>query len=660
MFGYSAADLGATVGQWFHIVHEDDRERVKGEIALLLRGGKDTHAYEFRIHRGADRAVRWMYTSGAVARNAQGRVVRMAGSAADITEAREAEQRLRESEGRYSLAVQGSNEGIYDWNVDTGHIFYSPRLYQLFGRKPDGALQKPRLWFEFVHPDDIARVQQTIRDFFRGPDTTVELEYRVVRPDGQVRWLNTNGAVARDPATGRVMRLAGSTGDITEAKEAAARLLHEALHDGLTDLANRTLFSTRLGEAISCFRATGDNYAVLVLDLDRFRHVNDTLGHDVGDELLVLIAARLRRAIPAEYLLARLGGDEFAVLASGASRASAVALAEKLQTDVGEPLRLRDQELFPAASIGLVVGGEDYARAEEVLADADLALYRAKGGGRGHHVAFDRAMRQRSTDRLSLEADLRRALDRNELRLHYQPVIRLGDGAVAGFEALLRWQHPERGMIPPGKFIPLAEETGLIVPIGRFVLREAARQASVWAARYPALRPTMGLNVSARQFIANDLLVDVEVAMAAWAVPTGLLKLEITESLLMDNPELAEQSLRGLRELGVRLAIDDFGTGYSSLSYLHRFPFDTLKIDRSFVMTMLTRPESMVVVRTIASMAHALAMDIVAEGAETAAEAASLAELGCEFCQGFYFARPMPAADADALLANGARFTLPG
>ncbi|HEX8072163.1 MAG TPA: EAL domain-containing protein [Pyrinomonadaceae bacterium] len=445
------------------------------------------------------------------------------------------------------------------------------------------------------------------------------------------------------------------TKEVSERKQAEEQLRHNAFHDGLTDLANRALFMDHLKLALARAQRHEDyKCAVLFLDLDRFKVVNDSLGHMIGDKLLVGIARRLETALRPGDTVARLGGDEFTVLLEDLGDAGeAMLVAERLQRELAMPYNLGGHEVFTTVSIGIALSAPEYHRPEDILRDADTAMYRAKQLGKARYEVFHQAMHTRAMELLELERDLRRAVERQEFFLQYQPIVSLNTGVLRGFEALIRWQHPVRGLIPPTKFIHIAEETGLILPIGRWVLDAACRQMHHWQKLAPAGEPlTINVNLSGKQFIQPDLLEQIEGVLRETGLDPRSLKLEITESVVMENIETAIRTLEQLRARGVELSIDDFGTGYSSLSYLQRFPVSTLKIDRSFISRITESDGTAEIVQTIMSLAQTLGMDVVAEGIETERQHTRLATLACEFGQGYYFARPMDKDAAEAFFLN--------
>ncbi len=441
--------------------------------------------------------------------------------------------------------------------------------------------------------------------------------------------------------------------DIRERKRAEAQLLHDAFHDGLTGLPNRALFLDRLTQVFRRQqRRDNSGYAVLFIDLDRFKLVNDSLGHLMGDQLLIGIAHRMEECLRPADTIARLGGDEFAVLLEDIESASdATRIAERVQEAMSSPFLLAEQEVFASVSVGISLGMPTHQRPEELLRDADIAMYRAKSLGRARHHIFDPTMHARATEQFQLETDLRRALARQEFRLHYQPIVNLATGSIAGFEALVRWQHPSGRLIPPAQFIPIAEETGLIVPLGSWILQEACRQMSAWHRSFPHTLPmTISVNLSGKQLTQPDLPEQIADVLRENNLDACYLKLEITESMLIENTEAASEILARLRALGIQLQMDDFGTGYSSLSYLHRFPMDSIKIDRSFISGLDGVSEQAAIVQAIVTLAHALGLSVVAEGVETAAHLQYLKPLACEFGQGYFFSRPLPLDAVEDLL----------
>ena len=550
---------------------------------------------------------------------------------------------LRLSEERYALAVRGANDGLWDWNLTTDRIYFAPRWKSMLGYEEDQIADSPSEWFGRVHDLDVDRVRAEVADHFSGQTSQLQTEHRMLHDDGTYRWVLTRGLAVRD-ATGKAVRAAGSQTDITQRKAAEDRLLHDAFHDALTGLPNRALLLDRLSHSLLRMKRRPDyRFAVLFLDLDSFKVVNDSLGHQTGDQLLIALSRRLEECMREGDTVARLGGDEFIILLDDVEDPRDVLnLAARALQDLQAPFTLNGHELVTTASIGITMSGPNYDSAEVLLRDADIAMYQAKARGKADFVVFDEAMHTNAVTRMKLEADLRQAVLRQEFRLVYQPIISLLTGKVSGFEALIRWDHAERGIVYPDEFIPLAEETKLILPMGLWVLREAAEQLKRWQETRPIHPPlSISVNLSCRQFFQPDLVYQIEHILLATGLDPRCLRLEITESAIMEQIETALAALAKLKALGIRLAIDDFGKGYSSLSYLHQFPCDVLKIDRSFIARMGAGGENTEIVRTIVSLAQSLGLDVVAEGVETLDQLAHLRDLGCHHGQGYLFAKPL-------------------
>ena len=505
-----------------------------------------------------------------------------------------------------------------------------------------------------THPDDLSLILEQLNKLREGTISSVQLEQRYFHKTGQVRWVLLSVAPIKDIEK-HSANLLFQMQDLTVRKQAEKKLVHDAFHDALTGLPNRMFFLDQLKQSVQRVKRTQQNpFAVLFLDCDRFKVINDRLGHMVGDQLLIAIANRLRAAVRPGDTVARLGGDEFTILLDSlTSPDDAIDTARRLLSTLSEEFKLPGREVFITASIGVALSTSGYEHAEEVLRDADTAMYRAKSLGRGRYEIFDKAMDANATDSLQIETDLWRALERDELTLDYQPIVSLQTGRIAGFEALLRWIHPSRGIVSPLEFISVAEETGLIIPMGQWVLNQACRQTREWQKRYPQKPPlTISVNLSPKQFMQRDLIDQISLALDSGGLSPGSLKVEITEGMVMQNVESTMQMLGQLQALGIAISLDDFGTGYSSLSYLHRFPISTLKIDQSFVSSMSNNQESLEIVRTILGLARNLKMEVIAEGVETLEQAVELKAMNCEYGQGYYFSKALNANNAVRFLAS--------
>lgn len=574
------------------------------------------------------------------------------------------------SEGPYALAAHGTQDGIWDWDLRTNRISFSHRWKSMLGYADDEIGTHPEEWLNRVHPEDIEWVQGAIAAHLQransllgdehsllpaeGAVPNFVSEHRMLHKDGSHRWMLSRGLALWD-GSGKAYRMAGFQTDITDRKLKEEQLAHDAFHDPLSGLANRALFLDRVRQSIRRAKRRKDyQFAVLFLDLDRFKVLNDSLGHDVGDRFLFAVARKLEKCLREVDSVCRLGGDEFTLLLDDIKNPDDTTIvAERVQKELSLPLVLDGHRVSTSASIGIAVSSTGYDRPEELLRDADTAMYRAKALGKARHEIFSPAMHDQAVSRLNLELDLRQALEAREFCLHYQPIVSLETGHISGFEALLRWRHPKRGLVPPLSFIPLAEETGLIISIGQWALREACRQIHAWRERFRAETPlVMSVNLSGKQLIDPSLPDQVDGILRETGIEPDALNLEITESMLMESTDFARASISKLRDLRVRLLIDDFGTGYSSLSYLQDFPFNTLKIDRSFVNRLSTWRDSPGIINAIITLAHNIGLDVIAEGVETEQQLSVIKALGCEYCQGYFFYRPMEAQAVEDLLAQ--------
>ncbi|MBB4635384.1 putative bifunctional diguanylate cyclase/phosphodiesterase [Longimicrobium terrae] len=568
----------------------------------------------------------------------------------DVTERANAENALRESEIRFRTVAESLGEGLLITDLNDVISYANPRMEQIYGYTPEELVGRAGMDV-LIPPEDVQAFREGLAR--RAEGTAERYEMRSLRKDGTTGWVEVHGTPFLN-AAGEVVGTLGAITDVTERRRVDEQLAHDALHDALTGLSNRALFLNRVEHELMRLRSgRGSPFAVLFLDVDRFKIVNDSLGHGTGDDLLREMGARLVRTLRPGDTVSRFGGDEFTVMLDGVGTVTeATHIADELLHALGLPFSIGGREVYASVSIGIALCESGDAVPEHLLRNADAALGRAKSQGKARYEVFDRRMHAAAVRRLQIETDLRRAVANGELRLAYQPVVRLDTGRIVGFEALVRWEHPEHGTILPGDFIPVAEETGQIVQIGRWVMDEACRVLAGWQLSAPRgdAPLTMAVNVSANQFLQTDIVDQVDQCLRKHGLPPGSVMLEITESLLIDKAEVVAETLRALRALGVQLHLDDFGTGYSSLAYLERFPIDVVKIDRSFVHGMQDEPRRARFVAGIAAFARSLGVGVVAEGVDSPAQPALLRDLGCQYAQGYLFARPLPAEDAERLL----------
>jgi len=603
--------------------------------------------------------------SSSIIQNARGQTEGVVCLGRDITDKKESERALQESEERYALASRAANDGLWDWNLLSNEIYFSPRWKSLLGYEESEFSNTPDRWFKRIHPQYRDRVSQAIISHLQNPIAHLEISYPILHKDGDYRWMLCRGIAVQNERA-EIVRLTGSQTDITQSRLDKEKLRRQALYDELTCLPNRAFFMDKLKALFdSSKKRRHKKFAILFLDLDGFKKVNDSLGHLVGDRLLIDFTARVKKCLRIKDTFARLGGDEFAILIEDVKQIDlATNLANKIFKRLEKPFQLEGRELFISASIGIAPYTDKYFKIEDLLRDADTAMYRAKMAGKARYAVFHPEMHLEALSVLELENDLRRAIKRNEFELFYQPIVKLASRQIVGFEALIRWKHPAKGYISPGKFIPIAEETGLIVEIGNWVIEQACRQMSRWQERYQvAKNMTVSVNVSPiqlKQFYygnSSDYLDRLQEICQETGLEPGCLKLEITESTVVESFDEASKLLKEIKGLGIKLSMDDFGTGYSSLNSLHRLPIDTLKIDRSFINELSIDRDKFQLTQTILHLAQNMNLDVIAEGIETSPQQALLTELNCQYGQGYLFSKPVNSKDAEILIATSQQFS---
>jgi diguanylate cyclase (GGDEF)-like protein/PAS domain S-box-containing protein len=558
-------------------------------------------------------------------------------------------EKLRISEQKYALAAQGSNDGLWDWNVTSGELIFSPRCLEMLGYSSnENSFNTMDDWIASIHPDYQNTFRKILADHISGQAPRLKSEYLMRHHDGTYHWMLTRGLAARDKDD-KAVRMAGSQSDITMQKTYEQELIHTAYHDALTGLPNRDLFIKNLKDAIDeKAQKPALLTAILFLDLDRFKVINDSLGHDIGDKLLIGIAKRLKKCLRPHDSAARLGGDEFTVLLRDIrDLEEAKNIANRILEQLAEPFNLNGNDVFASASIGITLLTKEFKDSDSLLRNADLAMYRAKSAGRGRFELYDSEMHTQVKNQLEIETELRRAVDRDEILLYYQPIIDLHTKELIGLEALVRWKHREKGMIPLSDFLPVAEETGMILPLGEHIFSTACQQLNQWKRTIgDDKKLAVSINISARQIRDLSYMQKLLEVLKQFSFDPGFIKIEVTESAIMSNLEEAEWILNQIKELGADLAIDDFGTGYSSFSYLHRFPFDILKLDHSFIQKIPEFNKTYMLVRGIISLSHDIGIKVIAEGIETEYQQIHLTKMNCDYAQGYYYAKPMPVKEA--------------
>ena len=650
ILGYTEREL---LGKTFQeTTHPDDLEVDLEHLRQLLVRVVRTYQTEKRyLHK--DGHVVWTLLSVSVVHDEENEPLYFICQIQDVTERKKVEKRIIESEERFRSLVQNSSDIITILEADGTVRYVSPAVERVMGFKPEEQVGTNA--FGSVHPDDREQALNTFAEVLKRPGLHPTLEFRVCHKDGSWRYLEhvVNNLLGDSAVRGVVV----NSWDVTERKALVEQLSYQAFHDPLTGLPNRVLFMDRLEHALTRANRRGNKVAVLFTDLDNFKVINDSLGHKAGDQLLIAVAERLKNCLRPEDTAARLGGDEFTILVEDiASVGEAVQIAERIADILRPPFTLEEQEVFATVSIGIALNSTAQEQPADLLRHADLAMYRAKHRGKARYEVFEPSMDAKAVERLILETGLRRALVREQFRVYYQPIVALDNDKVAGAEALVRWEHPQRGLLLPEAFLPVAEETGLIVRIGQWVLREASNQARIWQEHYPGTTPLrISVNLSTREFFHPKLVVEV---LSESEIDPASLQLEITEGAMTTNGmSSTDRTLRILKRMGVQLAIDDFGLGYSSLSYLKRFPVDFLKIDRSFIAGLKREPNGVStkdteIVKAMIELTHALGLKVIAEGVENAEQLTRLRQMKCDLAQGNYFSEPLPSEELAVILAE--------
>jgi len=647
MLGHTDGEIGESIEEWLSRVLPEDLAWVDATLEEQIESPSPDFRIEYRM-LDADGQIRWMLCRGcAVSAGGGGRAIRMAGSMTDITAHKQRENELRQSEERYALAAKASNDGLWDWDLATDTIFYAPRWKQMIGFEETEISASPNEWFDRVAEDDLIWLQAAIEGQVDRDEEPFQIEYRMRHADGSFRWMLCHGLAIRD-LNGKTIRLVGSQSDISTRKSAEQRVLHDAFHDRLTGLPNRALFLDRLTQLVRRPAHEQPLCVVLLAEVNRFTHLADSLGPEPTDQLLMEIAARLSGCLDNGDTVARLDGAQFGFLFESGTCDDAMieARALRIKDAMAQQFIIGDRSLYATVRLGATIAQGTDLRAEDLVRDAGRAMHRGAQEGRSSLAIFTAEEDDLPLDALQLEQALRVALEAgNQIELYYQPIIDLATRRLAGFESLMRWRHPELGMISPSRFIPLAEQSDLILVLGRFAMDRACRQLKSWQETFPAAANLfMNVNVSGTQLLDDNFLGDFQAILIDTGINPERIKLEITESVILGDADRAYARMQALKDMKLKLAIDDFGTGYSSLSYLHKFQFDAVKIDQSFVRAMQIREENTLIIRMISDLAQGMGCEVVAEGVETAIDADKLTKLGCTYGQGFHFGRPKDAA----------------
>lgn len=635
---------------WIQNVHPEDRMMVLEQLQQLHKAHQKVTG-KYRFLRNNNQVI-WVLSEAIAQFGKENQINGYVWTITNINELKATEEALRQSEEQFRHTFEYAPIGMAIQSLQGSFLRVNQGLCEPLGYSAEELLGKS--FADLIHPEELEAFLNQQQHLLADEINCFQMESRYLAKDGHVVYALLKMVLVRD-LMGQPLHLLGQFVDISDRKQVEQQLVHDAFHDALTGLPNRAMFLERVSTALKRIkRYPHQLFAVLFLDIDRFKIVNDSMGPVMGDRLLMAIADKLNQCLRSTDMVARLGGDEFSILLEDIKDIKdATKVADRILELLGSPFTLNGYEVVTTASIGIAMLSPTYEQAEQVLRDADIAMYRAKRAGKARYEIFDKVMYSYALGLLQLENDLRRAIEKREFKLHYQPITSLVSASITGFEALVRWYHPEKGMVSPVEFIPIAEETGLIVPLGEWVIREACQQMKQWQEQFPwAAALKMSVNLSAKQLREPNLIQTIDDILLETNLNPNCLKLEITESVLMENTEIVAKILWQLRARNIELSLDDFGTGYSSLSYLHSFPVNTVKIDRSFVSRMSENEENSEIVKAIVTLAHTLGMDAVAEGIETSEQLAQLQSLACEQGQGYFFSKPLDSQAATELLAK--------